>query len=73
MKYVLVSWTETNETSVLEENCVRDADMLTKPDKKGMIYYKLPGKKTAPKGGWKAYLGRVVSVHGKLLCYMFKF
>ena len=32
--------------------------------KKGMIYYKEIGKKPR-KGGSKAYLGRVVSVHGK--------
>ena len=64
MKYVVVNWIETNETSVLEESCVRDVTMLTNPGKKGMIYYKEIGKKPR-KGGLKAYLGRVVSVHGK--------
>ena len=64
MKYVLVNWTVTNETSVLEESCVRDASMLSDPNKKGMIYFKEIGKK-APKAGWQAYPGRVVSVHGK--------
>ena len=64
MKLVLVNWTETNETSIMEEHSVRDVDMLVNPKKEGMIYYKVIGQRP-PKGGWKAYLGRVVSVHGK--------
>ena len=44
----------------------------TNPKKKGMIYYRLPGEKKAPKGGWKAYIARVVSVYGKLLYYIIK-
>jgi hypothetical protein len=44
----------------------------TNVKKKGMIYYRLPGERKAPKGGWKAYIARVVSVHGKLLYYIIK-
>ncbi len=29
MKYVVVYWTETNETSVMEDNSVRDETMLS--------------------------------------------
>ena len=65
MKYIVVNWIETNETSILEESCVCDITMLRNPGKKGMIYFKEIGKKPC-KGGLKAYLGRVVSVHGKL-------
>lgn len=64
MKYVLVHWSESNDTSIMEEHSVRDVSMLTNTSKEGMIYHKDVGKK-APKGGWKAYLGRVLSVHGK--------
>ena len=64
MKYVVVNWTATNETSVIEESCVKDKAMLTNPSKKGMIYYREIGKKNH-KEGLKSYLGRVISVHGK--------
>ncbi len=63
MKYVFVYWTETNETSVMEDNSVRDETMLSNPKRVGMIYHKEIGKKP-PKGGWKAFAGRVISVHG---------
>lgn len=63
MKFVVVSWTETNETSVMEDSAVRDPAMLSDPKRVGMIYHKQIGKK-APAGGWKAYAGRVISVHG---------
>lgn len=66
MKYVLVLWVETNETSVMEEHAVRDTNMLSNFGKRGMVYHKEIGKK-APKGGWKAYLAQVVSIHGKYL------
>ena len=60
-KYVVVFWIETNE-----ENAVRDITMLSHFGKRGMVYHKDIGKK-APKGGWKAYMAQVVSIHGKYL------
>jgi hypothetical protein len=72
MKYAVVYWIAAKKRVVLEDNCVRDASMLTNPEKKGLIYYRLPGEKKAPKGDWKAYIARVVSVHGKLLYYIIK-
>ena len=87
MKYAVVYWIATNETScfgrqlllcsrcqhafkalIIQIQCINN----TNPKKKGMIYYRLPGEKKAPKGGWKAYIARVVSVHGKLLYYIIK-
>lgn len=66
MKYILVHWTATNETSLLTEDFVRDKSMLDDENKEGMIRFgKLNTKE--PKDGWKAYLGRVVFAHGKSL------
>ena len=64
VRYVLVHWTVTNNTSIMEDDSIKDVSLLTNSSKEGMVYHKHMGKK-APKGGWKAYLGRVVSVHGK--------
>ena len=64
MKFVVVLWVETNETSVMGEDSVRDQSMLENPQRVGMILHKEIGRK-APKGGWKAYAGRVISVHGQ--------
>lgn len=63
MKYVLVHWTATNETSVLTEKFVRDKSMLDDASKEGMIYFGKAGSKQ-PKAGWKAYLGRVQYTNG---------
>ena len=40
--------------------------MLSHFGERGMVYHKDIGKK-APKGGWKAYMAQVVSIHGKYL------
>lgn len=64
MKYILVHWSATNNTTVLTEEFVRDKSMLKDPKKEGMIRYGKIGAKP-PTGGWKAYLGRVLFVHGE--------
>jgi hypothetical protein len=64
MKYILVHWSATNNTTVLTEEFVRDKSMLNDPKKKGMIRYGTIGAKP-PNGGWKAYLGRVIFVNGE--------
>lgn len=64
MKYVLIHWTATNETSILSEDFVRDKSMLKDNSKEGMIRFGKLGRKE-PKGGWKAYLGRVIFANGE--------
>ena len=39
MKYVLVHWTESNETSILSAEFVKDKSMLKDPEKKGMVMF----------------------------------
>jgi hypothetical protein len=72
MKYAVVYWIATNETSCfgrqLDSRC-QHSHKSGDERSKGMIYYRLPGEKKAPKGDWKDYIARVVSVHGKLLYY----
>ncbi len=62
MKYILVHWSATNNTTVLTEEFVRDKSMLNDPKKKGMIRYGTIGAKP-PNGGWKAYFAN------KEFCY----
>ena len=64
MKYVLVHWSATNDTTVLTEEFVRDRTMLKDPEKEGMVLYGTIGAKPPP-GGWKAYLGRIMFVNGE--------
>lgn len=59
VRYVLVHWTVTNNTSIMEDDSIKDVSLLTNSSKEGMVYHKHIGT------CWKAYLGRVVSVHGK--------
>ena len=66
MMYVLVHWTESNGSSILSEEFVKDKSMLEGADKEGMIVFgnaKLKPLKT----GWKSYLGRVLTTSGKYL------
>ena len=70
MKHVLIHWTATNETSILTEDFVKDKSMLQDPNKEGMVLFGTPGVKP-PKSGWKAYLGRIVAVSGKLCFSLF--
>lgn len=67
MKYILVHWTATNETSILTEEFVRDKSLLQDTRKEGMIRFGDLNAKE-PKDGWKSYLGRVVFVHGECFC-----
>ena len=64
MKYVLIHWTASNETSVLTEEFLPDRSMLDNLGKEGMVLFGEPGMKP-PKSGWKAYLGRVVATSGE--------
>ena len=64
MKYILVHWTATNETSILTDDFVRDKSMLTDSKKEGMIRFGKINTKE-PKTGLKCYLGRVVFAHGE--------
>lgn len=64
MKYILVHWTASNETSILTEEFVRDKSMLKDVNKEGMVRFGKLGCKE-PKGGWKAYLGRVIFINGE--------
>ncbi len=64
MKYVLIHWTESNETSILNEEFVKDKSMLNDPDKEGMVMFGDSAVK-APKTGWKSYLARVLAASGK--------
>jgi hypothetical protein len=64
MKYILVHWTASNETTILTEEFVTNKAMLKDPKIEGMIRFGQVGCKE-PKGGWKAYLGKVVYVNGK--------
>ena len=66
MKYVLVHWTESNETSILGEECVKDKSMLKDTNKRGMVMFGDPSAKP-PKTGWKLYLARVIAASGKCL------
>ena len=49
MKYVLVHWSATNDTTVLTEEFVRDKTMLKDPEKEGMVLYGTIGAKLAAK------------------------
>ena len=72
MKYVLVHWSATNNTTVLTDDFVRDKSMLENPNKEGMICFGAIGAKP-PKSGWKAFLGRVIFVNGELfLCFIIR-
>ena len=64
MKFVLIHWVASNETSILTENFVRDKSMLDNPEKEGMVVFGDSHVK-APKSGWKSYLGRVLATSGK--------
>lgn len=64
MKYVLIHWSVSNETSILTQECVRDKGMLDNPEKEGMVVFGDSRKKT-PKSGWKSYLGRVLATSGE--------
>ena len=63
--HVLVHWTKTNQTSIIEESFVVDKTMLGDPRKVGMVKHGDLQKK-APKFGCKAYPARVLAVSGKL-------
>lgn len=66
MKYVLIHWTQTNETSILSEEFVKDKSMLQDPNKHGMVMFGDASAKP-PKTGWKSYLARVIAASGKYL------
>ena len=70
MKYALIHWTESNETSILSTEFVKDKSMLKDPEKKGMVMFGDATMK-APKAGWKSYLARVLAASGKLICNFF--
>lgn len=64
MKYVLVHWNESNETSILSEECVKDKSMLKNPDKEGMVMFG-DAKMKAPQNGWNSYLAKVLAASGE--------
>lgn len=64
MKYALIHWISSNETSVLTTEFVRDKTMLDNPGKQGMVLFGQIGMKL-PKSGWRAYLGRVIVTSGE--------
>lgn len=66
MKFVLVHWIESNETSIISEEFVKDKSMLDDKHKKGMVMFG-DAKAKAPKGGWKSYLAKVLASSGKYL------
>ena len=66
MKYVLVHWVESNETSILSQDCVKDESMLTDPNKNGMVMFG-DKKWKAPTSGWKSYLAKVLASSGEYL------
>ena len=66
MKYPLIRWISTNETSILTSDFVRDKTMLDDPTKQGMVMFGQIGIKP-PKSCWKSYLARVVATSGKIL------
>ena len=50
MKYVLIHWISTNETSILTSEFVRDKTMLDDPSKQGMVMFGQIGIKPAKFG-----------------------
>ena len=66
MKYVLIHWISTNETSILTSEFVRNKTMLDDLSKQGMVMFGQTRIKP-PKSGWKSYLGQVVATSGKNL------
>ena len=64
MAYVLIHCTESNETSILTTDCVKDKTILNDPNKEGMVMFSDTSSKP-PKTGWKFYLAKVVASSGK--------
>ena len=70
MAYVLIHWTDTNETSILTEDCVKDKSMLNNPEKEGIVMFADTSSKP-PKTGWKFYLAKVLASSGKFILKYF--
>ena len=75
MKYAVVYWTATNETSCFGRQlllCSRCQHALIQIQEERNDILQTARGKEGPERRWKAYKACVVSVHGKLLYYIIK-
>ncbi len=66
MTYVLVYWTNSEQTSIVPSVGVSDKRMLTDSKRVGKIKW-MDAKKKPPAEGWSSFDGRVLFVSGKKL------